>query len=100
MSRFSCVLRLKPNSKTPAPKSGLHPRSRQGARYEFPALIRSSPELARFVRLSPAGADTIDFGDPAAVTALNRALLKFHYGIAAWEVPPGYLCPPIPGRAD
>lgn len=32
--------------------------------------------------------------------ALNQALLKTGYGIAHWDVPPGYLCPPIPGRAD
>ncbi len=32
--------------------------------------------------------------------ALNRALLKVQYGIAHWDIPDGYLCPPIPGRAD
>lgn len=32
--------------------------------------------------------------------ALNRALLLEHYGVAHWELPPGYLCPPVPGRAD
>jgi 23S rRNA (adenine1618-N6)-methyltransferase len=34
------------------------------------------------------------------VRALNRALLKTQYGIAHWDLPEGYLCPPIPGRAD
>lgn len=81
-------------------KPGLHPRNRHGARYDFPALVRACPGLADFVRPNPAGDTTVDFADPAAVTALNRALLKLHYGIAAWEIPPGYLCPPIPGRAD
>ena len=81
-------------------KGGLHPRSRHGPGYDFPALVRSSPELQRFVRPSPAGTDTVDFADPAAVMALNRALLKHHYGIAHWELAPGYLCPPVPGRAD
>jgi 23S rRNA (adenine1618-N6)-methyltransferase len=52
------------------------------------------------VRPSPAGTATIDFADPAAVTALNRALLQHDYGVAHWEIPRGYLCPPIPGRAD
>lgn len=42
----------------------------------------------------------MDFADPAAVKTLNRALLKLHYGIAHWDIPPGYLCPPIPSRAD
>ena len=32
--------------------------------------------------------------------ALNRALLKAVYGLAHWDLPEGYLCPPIPGRAD
>ena len=48
----------------------------------------------------PLGGDTIDFADPDAVTTLNRALLKHHYGIAHWDIPRGYLCPPIPSRAD
>lgn len=31
---------------------------------------------------------------------LNRALLIRHYGITHWDIPPGYLCPAIPGRAE
>ena len=31
---------------------------------------------------------------------LNKALLKHFYGIEHWDIPSGYLCPPIPGRAD
>jgi 23S rRNA (adenine1618-N6)-methyltransferase len=81
-------------------KSSFHPRNRHRARYDFPALTRSFPELGPFVRPSPVGTDTIDFADPAAVTALNAALLRHHYAIERWHVPPGYLCPPIPGRAD
>ena len=50
--------------------------------------------------LNPKGEPTIDFADPAAVKALNFALLKHFYGISKWDIPPGYLCPPIPGRAD
>jgi 23S rRNA (adenine1618-N6)-methyltransferase len=34
------------------------------------------------------------------VKALNRALLLDTYGIQGWDLPPGYLCPPVPGRAD
>ena len=62
--------------------------------------MRTSTDLSAFVRPSPLGTPTIDFADPAAVLALNRALLKHHYGIARWDIPPGYLCPPVPGRAD
>ena len=81
-------------------KSGLHPRNRHVAGYDFAALVGSWPRLARFVRPSPAGTATVDFADPAAVLALNQALLRLDYGVEHWDVPPGYLCPPIPGRAD
>ncbi len=81
-------------------KPGLHPRNRHRARYDFKALVRCAPELAGFVRLSPAREQTVDFADPDAVRALNRALLKHHYGVDHWGLPAGYLCPPIPGRAD
>ena len=83
-----------------ASKTGLHPRSRHRSRYDFPALIRSCSELARFVRPGPTGGDTIDFANPEAVTTLNRALLALHYGVPNWHLPAGALCPPIPGRAE
>lgn len=78
----------------------MHPRNPHHARYDFPALVAVVPELKRFLRPSPSGDPTIDFADPLAVTALNRALLLRFYDISVWELPPGYLCPPIPGRAD
>jgi 23S rRNA (adenine1618-N6)-methyltransferase len=62
--------------------------------------VVASPELGPFVRRAPHGGPTVDFADPAAVKALNRALLAEAYGIRGWDIPPGYLCPPIPGRAD
>jgi len=62
--------------------------------------VVSSPELGRFVRPNPYGSDSIDFADPDAVKALNRALLADLYGVQAWDIPDGYLCPPVPGRAD
>jgi 23S rRNA (adenine1618-N6)-methyltransferase len=46
------------------------------------------------------GDPSIDFADPVAVQALNRALLLHFYDVRGWDLPPGYLCPPIPGRAD
>jgi 23S rRNA (adenine1618-N6)-methyltransferase len=77
-----------------------HPRNQHGERYAFDRLIRACPELASFVVAHPAGGDTIDFSDPVAVKTLNRALLKDQYGVEQWDIPPGYLCPPIPSRAD
>ncbi|MES2818374.1 MAG: 23S rRNA (adenine(1618)-N(6))-methyltransferase RlmF [Pseudomonadota bacterium] len=87
-------------SKPDAAKGQLHPRNRHQGRYDFPALIQGSPELGAFVILNPYGKQSIDFANPAAVKVFNRALLKQFYGIAHWDIPHGYLCPPIPGRAD
>lgn len=49
---------------------------------------------------NPYGKPSIDFADPVAVRVFNRALLKSLYGIAHWQIAEGYLCPPVPGRAD
>jgi 23S rRNA (adenine1618-N6)-methyltransferase len=48
---------------------------------------------------SPRGQATINFADPAAVMALNQALLRDAYGLQ-WSVPAGALCPGVPGRSD
>lgn len=79
--------------------SGLHPRNRHHDRYDFQQLTAVCPELAPFLTRK-FKSETIDFANPDAVKALNRALLRTYYGIAFWDVPPGYLCPPVPGRAD
>jgi len=81
-------------------KAGLHPRNRHRTRYDFARLVAGSSELARFVAPNAYGDATIDFADPRAVKALNRAILLCDYGVAGWDIPSGYLCPPIPGRAD
>lgn len=81
-------------------KPGLHPRNRFRERYDFPGLIAACPALAAFVRPTPHGGDSIDFTHPQAVKTLNQALLKQAYGLDYWDIPPGYLCPPIPGRSD
>jgi len=83
-----------------ARKEDLHPRNQHRARYDFPQLIARSPELGAFVAVNAYGQPTIDFADPAAVKAFNRALLMQHYGVAHWDIPPRYLCPSVPGRAD
>ncbi len=81
-------------------RPGLHPRNRHQGEYDFGALVRACPELAPFVRRSPDGRPTVDFADGRAVRALNRALLALQYGIRGWVFPEGFLCPPVPGRAD
>lgn len=81
-------------------KERLHPRSKHRSLYDFPELIKCTPELAKFVSLNKYNNRSIDFANPDAVRILNKALLNYFYGINNWDIPPGYLCPPIPGRAD
>lgn len=84
----------------PQEKPRLHPRNKHRERYDFKQLSAICPELARFVKLNIYNDESIDFSDPDAVKVLNKALLKYYYDIADWDIPPNYLCPPIPGRAD
>lgn len=81
-------------------KSTLHPRNKHRQRYDFDALIKTSPALAQFAGINMYGDCSIDFSDPKAVIALNCALLQHFYNIQNWRIPTNYLCPPIPSRAD
>jgi 23S rRNA (adenine1618-N6)-methyltransferase len=78
----------------------VHLRNRHQDRYDFARLTLAWTPLKAFLVRTPDGSATIDFADPSAVRALNRALLQSQYGIREWQFPDGYLCPPIPGRAD
>ena len=87
-------------AKMDAEKTALHPRNKHRQRYDFDALIKTSPALAQFVGINTFGDCTIDFANPQAIIALNTALLQHFYNIHNWRIPANYLCPPIPGRAD
>ncbi|MFT3869383.1 MAG: 23S rRNA (adenine(1618)-N(6))-methyltransferase RlmF [Nibricoccus sp.] len=78
----------------------MHPRNPHREAYDFLRLIQACPELKPFLRAHPLGGEAVDFADPEAVKTLNRALLKAHYGVEHWDIPAGYLCPPVPSRAD
>lgn len=84
----------------PVVKPKLHPQNKNRERYNFGKLTESSPVLAQYVRPNIYGDESVDFANPDAVKALNKALLNLHYGITHWDIPTGYLCPPVPGRAD
>ncbi|WP_306550120.1 23S rRNA (adenine(1618)-N(6))-methyltransferase RlmF [Daejeonella sp.] len=84
----------------PEEKENFHPRNRHRNRYNFPELTKACPELAYYVSPNPFEDLSIDFADPKAVKALNKALLKQFYSIDLWDIPEGFLCPPIPARAD
>ncbi|WP_372775907.1 23S rRNA (adenine(1618)-N(6))-methyltransferase RlmF [Mangrovibacterium sp.] len=84
----------------PIVKMKLHPRNKNRERYNFEQLVAVCPELKSFVKLNPYGDESIDFANAHAVKMLNKAILKANYGLSYWDIPRGYLCPPIPGRAD
>lgn len=83
-----------------ATKTKLHPRNQHREGYDFMRLVAHTPELEPFMISNPFGKITIDFQDISAVRMLNQALLKTYYNIIFWDIPPHYLCPPIPGRVD
>lgn len=78
----------------------MHSKNKHHGRYDFKTLIKAVPKLRPFVTLNKYGDFSIDFANPDAVKILNFALLKYFYNIEFWDIPPEYLCPPIPGRAD
>ena len=90
----------KEKKKKPQTKTKMHSNNRHRERYDLPLLVKSHPELGQYVRPNKYGDDSIDFANPAAVKTLNTALLMHYYDLKYWEIPEGYLCPPVPGRAD
>ncbi|NRB39238.1 MAG: 23S rRNA (adenine(1618)-N(6))-methyltransferase RlmF [Pseudomonadales bacterium] len=78
----------------------MHPRNPHAGRYDLQRLSTVCPELKPHIRSNPKGDATIDFSDEQAVICLNQALLADVYQVHHWQIPAGYLCPPIPGRAD
>jgi 23S rRNA (adenine1618-N6)-methyltransferase len=82
------------------PKPGLHPRNRHRLGYDFKRLVEVYPPLADFLTSHQEGRPSIDYAEALAVKALNKALLIDSYKLDYWDIPDGYLCPPIPGRSD
>lgn len=80
-------------------KNTLHPRNRYQGHYDLTALCQLTPALAQWLITTPGGKTSVDFSHPQAVQALNQGLLKQYYGIE-WQLAEGFLCPPVPGRAD
>jgi len=89
-----------PKSTKASNKKTLHPRNLHQGSYDFEQLCKALPALAEFVFTNQYGNLSIDFSNAKGVLALNQALLKQFYNVDFWHLPEGYLCPPIPGRAD
>ena len=84
----------------PSLSKKLHPRNKHIQGYNFNTLIETYPKLNDFVFINKYNNQTIDFANPEAVKALNKALLLHYYSVSFWDIPKTNLCPPIPGRAD
>ena len=79
----------------------MHSRNTHNTQYNFKELSKVNPDLEKFITKNQHTNDfTIDFSNPKAVVALNKALLLHHYQLQNWELPEGFLCPPIPSRVD
>jgi 23S rRNA (adenine1618-N6)-methyltransferase len=79
----------------------LHNKNRHKQGYNFTTLVKAHAELSKFIIKNKFNnQDTIDFANPLAVKSLNLSLLKSNYNVSYWDIPDGYLCPPIPGRVD
>ncbi|WP_417237523.1 23S rRNA (adenine(1618)-N(6))-methyltransferase RlmF [Bizionia sp.] len=78
----------------------MHPNNKHLKSYDFVRLIHANPDLKPFVFTNKFQTKTIDFSLSDAVYQLNKAILISDYGLTDYQLPQGYLCPPIPGRAD
>ncbi|WP_026915298.1 23S rRNA (adenine(1618)-N(6))-methyltransferase RlmF [Christiangramia portivictoriae] len=78
----------------------MHPENPHKQPYDFPALVKVNSDLENHVFRNKYGNLTIDFSNSEAVLYLNKALLHYHYQVENWDIPKGFLCPPIPGRMD
>ncbi|MEY8263078.1 MAG: 23S rRNA (adenine(1618)-N(6))-methyltransferase RlmF [Bermanella sp.] len=78
----------------------MHKNNPHNQSYDMSALCAALPELTPHIIEGQRGQQTLDFSDGQAIKALNKAILKKDYRIDFWDLPDGYLCPPIPGRVD
>ncbi len=78
----------------------MHPENPHHGRYDFAVLTTKNPSLKHFVFVNEHKVKSIDFANPEAVFHLNKALLIHFYRVEQYELPDGYLCPAVPGRAD
>ena len=84
----------------PAPLRNHHPRNKHQTQYDIPALVKAHAPLGAHIFTNKYGTETINFSNLDAVLDLNTALLKSQYKLDYWNLPAGFLCPPVPGRAD
>ena len=69
-------------------------------RYDLKRLVKHYPLLQKHIVLNPTGEETIDFLSSTAVYSLNKAMLLADFKLEDYDLPMGYLIPPVPGRLD
>jgi 23S rRNA (adenine1618-N6)-methyltransferase len=78
----------------------MHAQNPYVDRYDLKRLVKHNPELKKHIVLNPSKENTIDFSDSASVYELNRAMLLADFNLDRFELPMGYLIPPVPGRLE
>jgi 23S rRNA (adenine1618-N6)-methyltransferase len=78
----------------------MHLQNPYSKRYDLKRLVKHFAALQKHIVLNPSGEETIDFSSSSAVYALNKALLLADFKLVDYDLPTGYLIPPIPGRLD
>ncbi|KAA1246882.1 23S rRNA (adenine(1618)-N(6))-methyltransferase RlmF [Aquimarina sp. RZ0] len=78
----------------------MHKKNAHNTPYDYTKLCHYHNKLSDFVIVNTNGKKTIDFSNSESIFHLNKAILKSDYLLIDWNIPPGHLCPPIPGRAD
>jgi len=78
----------------------MHPQNPYRNRYDLKRLTKHNPLLNNHITVNPSGEETIDFSSSDAVYQLNKAILLADFKLVDYNLPKGYLIPPIPGRLD
>ncbi len=78
----------------------MHAQNPYTDRYDLKRLATHHPKLQNHIVLNPSGDETIDFSNSSAVYELNKAMLLADFKVENYELPMGYLIPPIPGRLE
>ena len=78
----------------------MHAQNPYSDRYDLKRFATHHPKLQDHILLNPSGEETIDFSNSKAVYELNKAILLADFNIKNYELPMGYLIPPIPGRLE
>lgn len=78
----------------------MHPQNPYSSRYNLKRLTKHYHALEKFIVLNPEKEETIDFSSSESVFALNKAMLLADFNLGDYDLPSGYLIPPVPGRLD